>query len=132
MKHLYVIKTGGFSLIEVLVTVLILGTSLLAIAAMQTRSLDYNHSAYLRSQANVIAYDVLDRVRSVSPQTNKIKNPVLDESALNGIESRLPSGEVSVVCAEESRICTVSVTWAEQDGLDEGGGTSTFTYTTRL
>ena len=56
-------KQQGAGLIEVLVTVLILGTSLLALAALQSRSLQYNHSAYLRSQANILAYDILDRVR---------------------------------------------------------------------
>lgn len=132
MKHSNTIKYGGFSLIEVLVTVLILGTSLLAIAALQTRSLDYNHSAYLRSQANVIAYDVLDRIRSVSPQTSGIQNPALSEPILSEIENRLPEGEINVACIEVSRVCTVSVTWAEQDGLNEGGKASTFTYTTRL
>src|SRR5690625_6652352 len=53
----------GVGLIEVLVTLIILSTALLTLTALQTRSLQFNHSAYLRSQANNFAYDILERVR---------------------------------------------------------------------
>ena len=119
----------GFSLIEVLVTVLILATSLLAIAALQTRSLEYNHSAYLRSQANIIAYDVLDRLRVQNPGTGAVTG--LDGDTVEEIESALPGGDINVEC-NSNRVCTVSVTWAEQNGLNEDGTTSTFSYKTRL
>lgn len=121
-------KNDGFSLIEVLVTVLILATSLLAIAALQTRSLDYNHSAYLRSQANIIAYDILDQMRINSPVSGAVTYP--DEAAREDMVKMLPGGLANVNCA--ARVCTVSITWAEQDGLDTSGNTSTFTYTTRI
>ncbi|MGB3609486.1 MAG: type IV pilus modification protein PilV [Cellvibrio sp.] len=119
---------NGASLIEVLVTVLILATSLLAIAALQTRSLDYNHSAFLRSQANIIAYDILDRMRINSPISGAVVEPDEDERA--AMVTNLPDGKAEVDCA--GRVCTVTITWAEQDGLDEDGDTSTFTYTTRI
>jgi type IV pilus assembly protein PilV len=53
----------GFSLIEVLVTLLILAIGLLSIAAMQLRGLQYNQDAYMRSQVNMLAYDIADRMR---------------------------------------------------------------------
>lgn len=121
-------KNSGASLIEVLVTVLILATSLLAIAALQTRSLDYNHSAYLRSQANIIAYNILDQTRINSPVTGAVNEP--SDTETNGLAAVLPDGEADVDCV--ARLCTVTVTWAEQDGLDADGDTSTFTYTTRI
>jgi type IV pilus assembly protein PilV len=122
-------KNSGASLIEVLVTVLILATSLLAIAALQTRSLDYNHSAYLRSQANIIAYNILDQIRINNPVTGAITEP--DDEDLDALVTVLPDGDADVECTG-ARLCTVTITWAEQDGLDEGGDTSTFTYTTRI
>ena len=121
-------KNSGVSLIEVLVTVLILATSLLAIAALQTRSLDYNHSAYLRSQANIMAYDMLDQMRINSPVTGAVVEP--GESDRAAMVASLPGGVANVDC--DGRVCTVTITWAEQDGLNEGGESSTFTYTTRI
>src|SRR5690606_5834816 len=53
----------GAGLIEVLITVLILAIGLLGLAALQTRSLQYNHASALRSQANILASDILDRMR---------------------------------------------------------------------
>src|SRR5690606_29909057 len=53
----------GVVLVEDLLTVSLFSTSLLAIATLQTRSLQYNQSAYLRSQANILVYDIIDRMR---------------------------------------------------------------------
>lgn len=64
MKTLNLHSTDyGFSLIEVLVTLLILAIGLLSIAAMQLRGLQYNQDAYMRSQVNMLAYDIADRMR---------------------------------------------------------------------
>lgn len=57
-------KQSGFGLIEVLVTVVILAIGLLGLAGLQARSLNYNHSAYNRSQATILAYDIIDRMRA--------------------------------------------------------------------
>lgn len=58
-----VIGMRGFTLLEVLVAMLVLSVGLLGLAGMQTISLRNNHSAFLRSQATVLAYDALDRMR---------------------------------------------------------------------
>ena len=57
-------RSHGFSMIEVLVTLLVLSIGLLGLAAMQVRSIKNTHSAYLRSQATYLAYDMLDRMRA--------------------------------------------------------------------
>lgn len=54
----------GTSLIEVMVTVVILAVSLIGIAGLQIFGVRYNHSAYLRSQSTILAYDILDRMRA--------------------------------------------------------------------
>ena len=54
----------GFTLLEVLVAVLVLSVGLLGLAGLQTAGLRQNHSAYLRSQATQLAYDIIDRMRS--------------------------------------------------------------------
>lgn len=50
-------------MIEVLVALLVLSIGLLAVAGLQARSLKVNTGAYLRSQANQLAYDITDRIR---------------------------------------------------------------------
>jgi type IV pilus assembly protein PilV len=54
----------GFTLIEVLIAVVILAGGLLGLAGLQVATLKNNQSAYLRSQATQLAYDMSDRMRS--------------------------------------------------------------------
>lgn len=53
----------GFSLLEVLISVAILSIGLLGLARMQTLSLQNSQSAYYRTQATLLAYDIAERVR---------------------------------------------------------------------
>lgn len=122
-------RESGASLIEVLVTVLILATSLLAMAALQSRSLQYNHSAFLRSQANIIAYDIVDRIRIATQDNSTVTRP--SDAELTDIAAVLPGGDAKVVC-DGNRVCTVTVIWAEQDGSDEGEESSSFAYSTKI
>lgn len=55
---------GGFTLLEVLVAMVILAIGLLGVAGLQATSIRNNQSAYLRSQATLMAYDVIDRMRA--------------------------------------------------------------------
>lgn len=57
-------RETGFSLIEVLVALLVLSIGLLGLAALQTTSLKYNTESYTRTQATLLAYDIIDRMRS--------------------------------------------------------------------
>jgi type IV pilus assembly protein PilV len=57
-------RIGGFSLLEVLVSLLVLSIGLLGLASLQANAMKYNHSAALRSQATALAYDIADRMRA--------------------------------------------------------------------
>lgn len=57
-------RSAGFSLIEVLISMIILSIGLLGLAGLQSTGLRNNHSAYLRSQATLLAYDIVDRMRA--------------------------------------------------------------------
>ena len=57
-------KARGFTLIEVLVTVVVISVGLLGIVALQVVSLRNNHESYLRTQATALADDIIDRIRS--------------------------------------------------------------------
>jgi type IV pilus assembly protein PilV len=56
-------KFSGFTLIEILVALVILSVGLLGVASLQVQGLRSNQSAYLRSQATLLAYDIADRMR---------------------------------------------------------------------
>ncbi len=57
-------RQQGFGMIEILVSILVLAVGFLGIAALQTQSLRFNHEAYLRTQATVLANDIADRMRA--------------------------------------------------------------------
>ncbi|QQQ51297.1 type IV pilus modification protein PilV [Pseudomonas syringae] len=57
-------RQTGMTLIEVLVSVLILAIGLLGAAAIQLNALKYTDSAAMSSQASFIAYDMMDRIRA--------------------------------------------------------------------
>lgn len=133
----------GVGLIEVLVTLLILSTTLIALSALQTRSLQFNQGAYFRSQANMLAYDMLDRIRvnDSLPTTNISPKPVRELLSsynmaktvaanatvattplsavdkyqwLRSINASLPGGEGQITCdADADRVCQITITWTE-------------------
>lgn len=53
----------GFTLIEVLVSLIIIAVGLLGLAAMQIHSMQGNNGSVLRTQANLIANDIATRMR---------------------------------------------------------------------
>ena len=57
-------RQRGFSLLEVLVTVVILSIGMLGVAAVLVTVHKANASSYLRQQAVQQAYDILDRMRA--------------------------------------------------------------------
>jgi type IV pilus assembly protein PilV len=57
-------SAAGFTLVEVLVALVVLSIGLLGIASLQLSSLRWNHGASKRSQATLLAYDILDRMRA--------------------------------------------------------------------
>lgn len=57
-------RAGGFSLIEVLITIVILSFGLLGIASMLLNGMKLNNASYLRSVATQQAYDIGDRIRA--------------------------------------------------------------------
>jgi len=57
-------RNSGFTLIEVLIAALVLAVGLLGLAGLQAASIKNNLSAYKRSQATQLAYDMADRIRA--------------------------------------------------------------------
>jgi type IV pilus assembly protein PilV len=120
----------GTTLIEIVITVLILSTSLLAMATLQSRSLQFNKGASLRSQGNIFAYDIIDRIRinrgnissniagysadfGATPTGNTLA--VADVAAWRqNLANVLPGGEGKIACDGTTRVCTITIRWSEE------------------
>jgi type IV pilus assembly protein PilV len=58
---------AGFTLVEVLVSLVVLSIGMLGMARLVLMSAHSNDSAYLRSQATALAYEMLDNMRANMP-----------------------------------------------------------------
>lgn len=56
--------SDGFTLLEVLISMIVLAIGLLGMAALHANSLKNTLSAYHRSQATQLTYDMADRIRA--------------------------------------------------------------------
>ncbi|MCE3602266.1 type IV pilus modification protein PilV [Massilia sp. P8910] len=57
-------RQQGFSMLEVLITMIVISVGLLGIAGLIMTNLKTNHSAYGRGQATILANDIIDRMRA--------------------------------------------------------------------
>ena len=64
MKMMSKRMQAGTSLIEVLVSLLILSVGLLGMVGLQTVSLRNTQTAYLRTQATILSSDIIERMRA--------------------------------------------------------------------
>lgn len=55
---------AGFTMIEALVSIIVVGVGLLGLAFLQAQGMAFNTSSYVRTQATFAAYDLVDRMRA--------------------------------------------------------------------
>ncbi len=120
-------KNRGISLIEVLVTVLILSFGMLGLAGLQAVSMRGNNTAYERTQATYIANEMIDRMRANrSGALNGDYELALADDAVDvdvgGIAeddlkdwlsqlALLPEGDGTIDCVTASPVCVVTARW---------------------
>jgi type IV pilus assembly protein PilV len=63
-------RQSGFSLFEVLITMVVSAVGLMSLAALQAAGVRSNQSAYQGSQAAVLAYDIADKMRANTVSIN--------------------------------------------------------------
>jgi type IV pilus assembly protein PilV len=56
--------SSGFTLLEILIALLIISIGLLGVASLQIRGQQFNQVSYFRTQATLLAYDLMDRIRT--------------------------------------------------------------------
>jgi type IV pilus assembly protein PilV len=137
-------RSRGFSLLEVMVSVGILSVALLGTAGLMAASLRNTNTAYYRSQATILADDMLDRIRTNIAEAKGDKYDIDSYAAgtepdLTGkaglalydceewtamIGESLPGG-VGTVQVDDDDVATIEIKWS--DGSD-----SAFTTVTHL
>lgn len=126
-------RQSGFTLLEVLVALLVLSIGLLGLAGLMASSIRNNHSAYQRTQATWLAYDMIDRMRvnraaaiaSTEDYDIAIGTAASGSAGLAGADvtgwkatlaNALPAGDGSVDVDSATRIVTVIVQWNDSRG----------------
>lgn len=130
-------RQQGFSLIEVMVTMLIVGIGLLGIAGIIVTNMKNTHSSYARSQASALVNDIVDRMRAnrsvaesaaapyqlpfgatPSPATGV---PADDLGAWKkSVEASLPAGAGAVEFNSANGNVTVTVQWDDRRATGNG------------
>ncbi|MFZ4792099.1 MAG: type IV pilus modification protein PilV [Candidatus Competibacteraceae bacterium] len=143
-------RVQGFTLLEVLVAIIVLSIGLLGLASLQAVGLRNNQSATLRSQSTVLAYEIVDRMRTsrnralndeydtdFSTSTPAcVPNPTLSGTIAeqditqwkNSLACSLPSGDGRVVRGN-GNFFTISVRWDDSRGQKDP---QIFTVTAQL
>lgn len=143
-------QQAAFTLLEVLIAVFILAVGLLGLAGLQTMGMRNNNSAYLRSQATVLADDIADRIRanrdtdytSVAAATvsaclttagcdpdDMAKNDLKEWQ--DAVAAALPSGTGTLSLS--SNVYTVTIQWDDSfSGNAAQVGNSSQQFTTRF
>jgi type IV pilus assembly protein PilV len=145
-------RQAGMTLVEVLVTLVVVSIGLLGIAALQLTTLKGNQEAYVRSQASMLASYIIDRIRAnqqgfMANHYNDIAmggtGPAGTTAAFDlqrwqeEIDRLLPGGGAisggSIARTAGSTI-TVTIQWSERADrvLQEGAGTVNFTTRTEI
>ena len=146
----------GFSMIEVLISLLLLAFGMLGVAAMQTAALKNNLSSLQRAQTSTLAYFLMDAMRanvagaeggyynlgSINDDSSRVCSP--PTSLTTPPEAALASSDLAVwfdvvrnavgnssdTCAlvqcGATSVCTVRVFWNDERGL---GGITTQSIT---
>lgn len=118
-------RQRGVSLLEVLISIVILSVGLLGYAGLQTLSMKNNTSALHRSQATILAYDIVDRIRANRPNMASY-NVALGAvgtypdviSWKNNVAATLPDGK-GAVAIDLNGIATITIQWDDnRDGTD--------------
>ena len=118
----------GFSLIEVLISLIIIAVGLLGLASLQMTGIRNNHSAYLRSQMTFLSYDIVDRMRAnrISAEGGAYTLLMTDAAPVGAsiadkdriqwlakVAEQLPSGDASISTSVggSNTIVTVEIQW---------------------
>jgi type IV pilus assembly protein PilV len=124
-------RQRGMTLVEVLVTLVLISVGLLGIAALQLTSLKGNPESYVRTQAAMLAADLLDRMRANQTGFSSGQYDAdFDETGAAGtvaeedliawqatIDQLLPGSDVEAagMVERDDDIVTITIRWRERE-----------------
>jgi type IV pilus assembly protein PilV len=120
-------RQRGFTIIEAMVALFVISVGLLGVAGLQARGMRYNHDAYIRSQATILAYDIMDKMRMVRANItdNEQAGDALEVFAVADDNATCSASMSSSGTAANQRIC-----WYAALAANLPGGTGTIAQTT--
>ncbi len=115
----------GVSLLEVLISIVVLSVGLLGYAGLQTLSMKNNTSAFQRSQATILTYDIVDRMRANRPNLASYNVGMAAVGTYadviswkNNVAAALPDGKAEVE-VDLNGSATITIQWDDnRDGTD--------------
>lgn len=136
---------NGFTLIEVLVSILLLSLGMLGLAGLQVSALKSGHGSYLKNQATALSYEIAERIRSnrgaveaghydIGATELPATNPDCENSSCsthemahydlnewkNTITMQLPAGDGAI--RRNGELITVELYWDERRNGATGTG----------
>lgn len=127
----------GVTLIEVLVTLVVVALGLLGFAYLLNQSIVSNREAYLRTQASILAHDLSERMRANPLGARAGAYSMADKSSASGddpiewvghLEDALPEGNATVSTGVSGGALSVTIVirWVD------GGASYSFTTQTTI
>lgn len=119
-------RQRGTSLLEVLISIVVLSLGLLGYAGLQSVTLKNNHNAYLRTQATSLAYNALDRMRANRADLDGYVmsyagTPAAADAVAwkNELEATLPGGLAKIERDAATKQVVVTIKWySSSTGVD--------------
>jgi type IV pilus assembly protein PilV len=155
----FTMQQTGFTLIEVMISLLILAFGMLGMTALQNEALKFNHTAFIDSQAQFLLNDMVERIRAnhgnstyqilfIQPTPTVVTNCEIasctaDQIAIYDINKWrskvtnadiLPNGESSITYDGLAKVFTIAIRydWKNLGGVDITDGKRTVSITTRI
>jgi type IV pilus assembly protein PilV len=111
---------AGFTLLEALIALLVLAVGLLGLAGLQTQALRFNTDAYVRSQATVLAYDIIERMRMRRFNT---PNNATGVQAMTDYTQAPPAGACTTAIRNTGTTANELICWHADVAANLPGGT---------
>lgn len=103
-------KQSGISLIEVLVSMLIVAFGVLGLAALQARAMNSEFESYQRSQAVILADDMVERIRMNRSAMGTFKN-ISNSTDGSGYLGTAGSGSYTLDCTSTAQAAQDLCAW---------------------
>lgn len=124
-------RAAGVTLVEVLVTLVIISVGLLGVAALQLTTVRNNYDSFVRTQAATLASDMLDRMRANRTMVLEYPVDMEEEDVPSNIAGtditrwratlaeQLPRGTGAIAYDAGTRVVTITIQWRERVGQQD-------------